>query len=181
MKKTAIATILALAAVSAQALEVGVSTTADYSGVNKSTGYGLTLSKPVGKFGVTAGFDRFTAGSNDQDRYSLVAGYDVAKFGPVTLTPKLGLAYLNNQHGADGSAITVGIGATLPLTKTVSLTLDADRQYGQDRVQSADGNRVTAGLKYRFWSQSAANKKGPPGPFFHKYPQEIQPWLIKFG
>ena len=149
MKKTAIATILALAAVSAQALEVGVSTTADYSGVNKSTGYGLTLSKPVGKFGVTAGFDRFTAGSN-QDRYSLVAGYDVAKFGPVTLTPKLGLAYLTNQRGADGSAITVGVGASMPLTKTVSMTLDVARQYGQSRVQGSDGNAVTAGLAYRF-------------------------------
>ena len=149
MKKTAIATILALAAVSAQALEVGVSTTADYSGVNKSTGYGLTLSKPVGKFGVTAGFDRFTAGSN-QDRYSLVAGYDVAKFGPVTLTPKLGVAYLNNQRGADGSAITVGVGASMPLTKTVSMTLDVARQYGQSRVQGSDGNAVTAGLAYRF-------------------------------
>lgn len=150
MKKLAIASILALAAVSASALEVGVSTTADYSGVNKSTGYGLTLSKPVGKFGVTAGFDRFTAGSNDQDRYSLVAGYDVAKFGPVTLTPKLGVAYLNNQHGADGSALTVGLGASMPLTKTVSLSVDVARQYGQDRVQSSNGNTVTTGLAYRF-------------------------------
>lgn len=149
MKKTAIATILALVAVSASALEVGVSTTADYSGANKVTGYGVTLSKPVGKFGVTVGFDRFTTGNN-QDRYSLVAGYDIAKFGPVTVTPKLGVAYLDNQRVADGSAITVGIGATLPLTKTVSLTVDAARQYGQDRVQSSDGNTVTTGLAYRF-------------------------------
>jgi hypothetical protein len=141
---------LALAAVSASALEVGTTTTADYSGANKSTGYGITLSKPVGKFGVTAGFDRFTAGNNDQDRYSLVAGYDVAKFGPVTLTPKLGVAYLNNQASADGYAMTVGIGASMPLTKTVSLTLDAARQYGQERVQGSDGNTVTTGLTYRF-------------------------------
>lgn len=148
--KLAIASILALAAASASALEVGVTTTADYSGVNKSTGYGVTLSKPIGAFGVTAGFDRFAAGSNDQDRYSLVAGYNVAKFGPVTLTPKLGVAYLNNQHGVDGSAVTVGLGASMPLTKTMSLTLDATRQYGQDRVQGFDGNRVTAGLAYRF-------------------------------
>ena len=148
--KLAIASILALAAESASALEVGVTTTADYSGVNKSTGYGLTLSKPVGKFGVTAVFDRFTAGSNDQDRYSVVAGYNVAKFGPVTVTPKLGVAYLNNQTSPDGYAMTVGIGATLPLTKTLSLTLDTARQYGQDRVQQSDGNRVTTGLAYRF-------------------------------
>jgi hypothetical protein len=146
--KLAIASLLALAAVSASALEVGVTTTADYSGVNKSTGYGVTLSKPVGAFGVTAGFDRFTA--SNQDRYSLVAGYDVTKIGPVTLTPKLGVAYLNNQASADGYAMTVGIGASMPLTKTVSLTLDAARQYGQERVQGSDGNTVTTGLTYRF-------------------------------
>ena len=150
MKELAIASILALAAVSASALEVGVTTTADYSGVNKSTGYGLTLSKPIGAFGVTAGFDRFTTGSNDQDRYSLVAGYDVAKFGTVTLTPKLGVAYLNNQISADGYAMTVGVGAAMPITKSVSFTVDIARQYGQERVQGSDGNTVTTGLAYRF-------------------------------
>jgi hypothetical protein len=148
--KLAIASILALAAASASALQVGVTTTSDYSGINKTTGSGITLSKPIGAFGVTAGFDRFTAGSNDQDRYSLVAGYNITKIGPVTFTPKLGVAYLNNQHGADGSALTVGVGASMPVTKTVSLTLDAHRQYGQDRVQQSDGNRVAAGLAYRF-------------------------------
>lgn len=150
MKKTLIATVMALAALSASALEVGVSTTADYSGVNKSTGYGLTLSKPVGAFGVTAGFDRFNAGENNQDRYSVVAGYDIAKFGPVTVTPKLGAAYLNNQVSADGYAMTVGVGASMPLTKAVSLTVDVARQYGQERVKGSDGNTVTTGLAYRF-------------------------------
>jgi outer membrane autotransporter protein len=61
---------------------------------------------------------------------------------------------LNNQVSADGYAMTVGIGASMPVTKTVSLTLDAARQYGQERVQGSDGNTVTAGLSYRFWSQS---------------------------
>jgi hypothetical protein len=148
--KLAIASILALAAVSASALEVGVTTTADYSGVNKSTGYGMTVSKPVGAFGVTAGFSRFVAGDNDQDRYSVVAGYDLVKFGPVTITPKLGGAYLSNQHAVNGYAMTVGVGASMPLTKSVSLTLDAARQYGQERVKSFDGNTVTTGLSYRF-------------------------------
>jgi len=127
--KLAIPSILALAAASASALQVGVTTTADHSGDSKRTGYGITMSKPVGAVGVTAGFDRQTAGSNDQDRYSVVAGYNITKFGPVTITPKLGVAYLNNQHGADGSALTVGVGATLPLTKTVSLSVDVARQY----------------------------------------------------
>jgi len=150
MKKFAIASIIALAATAASALDVGVTTTADYSGAEKSTGYGLTVGKQMGALSVTGGFDRFTAGSNDQDRFSLVAGYDVAKFGPVTVTPKLGVAYLNNQTSSDGYAMTVGIGASVPVTKTISFTLDAARQYGQDRVKSSDGNAVTAGLQYKF-------------------------------
>ena len=74
----------------------------------------------------------------------------MAKFGPVTVTPKLGAAYLNNQTGADGYAMTVGVGASMPVTKSVAFTVDAARQYGQDRVSAFDGNRVTAGLKYKF-------------------------------
>jgi outer membrane autotransporter protein len=150
MKKFAIASIIALAATAASALEVGVTTTRDHSGATDRTGSGVTISDKSGKVGLTAGFERFTAGTNDQDRFSLVAGYDVAKFGPVTVTPKLGAAYLNNQRGADGYAMTVGVGASMPVTKQVSLGLDVARQYGQDRVNQFDGNRVTVGLAYKF-------------------------------
>lgn len=150
MKKIAIASIIALAVTAASALEVGVSTTADYSGADKSTGYGLTVGKQTGALSVTGGFERFTKGENDQDRYSVVAGYDVAKFGPVTVTPKLGVAYLNNQTGANGYAMTVGVGTSMAITKSVAFTVDAARQYGQDRVNTFDGNRVTAGLNYKF-------------------------------
>ena len=146
MKKIVLSAILASTVFVASAAEVGITTTADYSGAAKTTGTGLTLSQKVGTVAVTGGFERFTA----QDRYSVVAGYDVAKFGTVTVTPKLGVAYLNNATDSDGSALVVGIGASMPVTKAVSLTLDATLQYGQDRVQASDGNRVTAGLKYRF-------------------------------
>ena len=150
MKKFAIASIIALAATAASALEVGVTTTSDYSGADKRAGYGFTVGEKFGTVGVTAGFESFTKGANDQDRYSLVAGYDVAKFGSITVTPKVGVAYLNNQTGQDGYAMTVGAGASMPLTKQVSLGLDVVRQYGQDRVNRFDGNRVTVGLAYKF-------------------------------
>lgn len=146
ISKLAITAILATAALAAQAVEVGVTTTSDYSGASKTTGTGFTVGQKVGVLGVTGGFERFDA----QDRFSVTAGYNVAKFGPVTVTPKVGVAYLNNARGADGSALLVGVGASMPVTKQVSLTVDAVRQYGQDRVQGSDGNRVTAGLKYRF-------------------------------
>jgi len=148
MKKL-IAMALILAAGAASAFEVGVTGTRDYSGTDRNGG-GITIGEKVGSIGVTAGFERFTSGSNDQDRYSVVAGYDVAKFGPVTVTPKVGVAYLNNQTGSDGYALTVGVGASVPVAQKISLGLDYARQYGQDRVNSFDGNRVTVSARYAF-------------------------------
>lgn len=150
MKKLAIASIIALAATAASALELGVTHTRDYSGAESRNGAGVSLTQRYGKVGVTAGFDRFTKGSNDQDRYSLVAGYDVAKVGAFTVTPKLGAAYLQNQVGENGYAMTVGAGVSTPLTKQISLGLDVARQYGQDRVKASDGNTVALGLSYKF-------------------------------
>ena len=150
MKKLAIASIIALAATAASALELGVSATRDYSGDPDRNGAGLSLTQRYGKVGVTAGFDRFTKGANDQDRYRVVAGYDVAKVGAFTVTPKLGVAYLNNQVGQNGYAMTVGMGVSTPITKTVSVGLDLASQYGQDRVKSSDGNTVAVGLSYKF-------------------------------
>ena len=149
MKKFAIASLIATAAIAASAMEVGVTTTRDH-GTADRTGAGITVGQKFGAVGVTAGFERFTKGTNDQDRYSLVAGYDVAKVGPVTVTPKVGVAYLNNQTGQDGYAMTVGVGASVPVTKQISLGVDVARQYGQERVQAFDGNRVTVGLNYKF-------------------------------
>lgn len=149
MKKFALATVLALAAVSASAVEVGVTGTRDYSGDNRNFG-GITIGQHYGAVSATAGFERSTVGGNDQNRYSLVGGYDVAKFGPVTVTPRVGVAYLDNQTGSDGYALTVGVGASVPVTKQVSVGLAVDRQYGQERVNTFDGNRVTASVKYAF-------------------------------
>lgn len=150
MKKFAIASIITLAATAASALELGVTATRDYSGSTDRNGAGITLGNKYGAVGVTAGFERTTKGANDQDRYSLVAGYDVAKAGPLTITPKVGVAYLNNQTGSDGYAMTAGVGASFAVTKKLSIGVDYARQYGQDRVQQFDGDRVTVGAKVSF-------------------------------
>ncbi len=149
MKKFAIASLLAMAAVSASALEVGVTGTRDYSGDNRNFG-GVTIGQSYGTLNATVGLERSTVGTNDQTRVSVVGGYDVAKVGSVTVTPRIGVAYLNNQTGADGYAATVGIGASVPVAKKVAVGLAVDRQYGQDRVNQFDGNRVTASVKYAF-------------------------------
>jgi opacity protein-like surface antigen len=180
MKKIAIASLIALAATAATALEVGVTVGNNYAKNSASrshepiigpmtwsngtdrTEYGITVGEKFGRVGITAGFARSNGGTpitiptdgpykdQVQDRYSLVAGYDVAKLSTVTVTPKLGVAYLNNARDTDGYAMTVGIGASMPITKHISLTADYARQYGQDRVNQFNGDRVTAGVTYRF-------------------------------
>jgi hypothetical protein len=150
MKKLAIATILATAAIAASAVEVGV------TGVNQTTpnpnryGYGVTVGENFGAYNVTAGVSRFEREANDQTRVSLVGSREVYKVGPVSLTGRVGLAYLNNQTGEDGTALTVGVGANVPVAKNVTAGVSVDRQYGQNRVSSFDGNVITAGVKVGF-------------------------------
>ena len=151
MKKFAIASILALAAMSASALELGVvATRGDTTGDTRNYA-GLTLGQSFGKLNATAGVERSTVGGN-QNRWSLVGGYDVAKVGPVTITPKIGYAYLDNQTpGVDnGSAGTVGVGFSVPVAKKVTMGVDYAYQKGQDRVNQFDGNRVSVSARYAF-------------------------------
>lgn len=149
MKKIVLASALALAATAASALEIGVTATRDYSGDNRNFG-GVTVGQNYGKLSATLGAERSSVGNSDQNRYSLVGGYDLATFGPVTVAPRAGVAYLDNQVGQDGYAMTVGVGASMPVTEQVSVGVALDRQYGQNRVQAFDGNRVTVAVKYRF-------------------------------
>ena len=179
MKKILIASAIAIAATAVSAMEVGVTAGTNFAKSNGTdcgfvvgpstctqgvdrTEYGITVGEKFGKLSLTAGFARSNGGSSItqptdgaykdqvQERYSLVAGYSVAKFGAFTVTPTVGVSYLNNARDADGYAATVGIGASVPLTKQTTLAIDYARQYGQDRVQSFDGDRVTASVKYRF-------------------------------
>jgi len=149
MKKIAIATMIALSAITASAVEVGVTAARDYVGDGR-TSYGVTVGESFGKFKATAGFSRAVAVINEQDRWSLVGSYDVTKFGPVTMSTNVGGAYLQNKIGDTGYALTVGVGASMPIANKVNLTVDLRRQFGQDRVQAFDGNTITAGLVYKF-------------------------------
>lgn len=137
-----------LVAGSAAAAEIGVTAARDYAGTNRDA-YGITIGDKFGAVGLTAGWERASTGDR-QDRYSLVAGYDVAKLGSVTITPKVGVAYLQNQTADNGYAMTVGVGASVPLTKQVSFGVDVSRQYGQDRVDQFNDNRLGASVKYAF-------------------------------
>jgi opacity protein-like surface antigen len=147
MKEIAIATLLATAALAASALEVGVIGTRDYAGTN-SNGAGITLGTKVGPMSLTAAIEHND--TLDQTRMSVVADRSLTTIGPVTVLARAGVAHLNNKVGTDGYAMTVGIGTQYSLTKSTVVAVAFDRQYGQDRVQSFDGNRVSVGLKTRF-------------------------------
>ena len=149
MKKIVIASIIALTAFTASALEVGVTASQVYASANRTAG-GVTLGEKFGDVTATVGFSRTATGVTNQDRYSLVGSYDLVKFGPVTLAAQAGGAYLNNQVGQNGYAVQVGASASVPVAKNVTATLSVANQRGQDRVQASDGNSVTAALKYSF-------------------------------
>lgn len=150
MKKFAIASILAVATITASAVEVGVTAVEQTTPNPNRYGYGVTVGENFNGVNVTAGVSRFVREANDQTRFSLVGSKEVYKVGPVSLTGRVGAAFLNNQKGSDGSALTVGAGASMPVAKNVTAGLSVDRQYGQSRVSSFDGNVVTAGIKVGF-------------------------------
>jgi len=147
MKKIILVAAL-MAAVSAQAVELGINASRDTANSDR-TGYGITVGQKFGSYGVTAGFDQYKDGT-DLNKYSLVGSYDVTKVGPVTLAAKAGVAYLDQKGATDGYAALVGAGASYPLTKELALTADYRYQAGQSRVSNLNGSTIAAGLKYSF-------------------------------
>jgi hypothetical protein len=150
MKKLLVAA-LAVVALSAGAVEVGVTSSEGLQG-GHTFGQGLTIGETFAGFGVTAGWTRFDRPEvgNAQSRTSIVVDKQVASVGPVGLTGRVGVAHLDNTQALDGNAATVGVGASYALTNKVSLTVALDKQFGQGRVNQFDGNIVTAGVKVGF-------------------------------
>ena len=150
MKKILLATLLAGLIGSAGAVEIGVNGSYDFGSNPERAGGGVTVGEKFGAFGVTAGFDRYTK-STDQNKWSLVGSYDVAKVAGATVAVKAGAVYLDNMgRVTDGYAALVGAGVSYPITKQVSVTVDYRYQAGQDRVKSFDGSTVLVGAKYSF-------------------------------
>jgi len=153
MKKILAALALLAASTAVSAVDFGLQLNRDYGYKDfNRNGFGATIGQKFGKLGVEGGFERFANGQ-DQDRWSLLAGYDVVTFGkalPTTLVVKGGAAYLNNQYAKDGMAWLLGTGLNIPLSKQFAVTVDYRYQWGQSRVSSYDGSTLGAGLKYSF-------------------------------
>ena len=133
----------------ASAIEVGVQGGYVYGGPDRGM-YGVTVGEKVGPVGVELSYARSTATANDQNRYGFTGSYDVAKVAGTTIAVKGGLAFLDNQNSANGYVATAGVGASYPITKTVSLTADYRYQAGQKRVEQFNGNTILAGVKVGF-------------------------------
>lgn len=148
MKKIVFASILALAATTASALEVGVRGV--HTGDATADMVGVTVGQKFGAFGVEGAFDRSTRGAMNVNRWSVLGSYDVAKAVGVNVAAKAGVAHIDPAVGENGAALLVGVGVSYPLTKKVSLVADYTYQRGQDRVRSFNGNNVSAGVKVAF-------------------------------
>jgi hypothetical protein len=148
MKKLVILAALAAAAVSASALEVGVR--AGNSPVADNTVVGATIGQKFGPVGLEAAFDRTTRGSENLNKWSAVASYDMVTLAGVTIAPKAGVAFIDPSIAPNGYAVVVGAGASLPVTSNIKLVADAMWQDGQTRVSGVDGVYYTVGVKYSF-------------------------------
>lgn len=148
MKKLAIIAILASISAAASATDIGLRV--GRNGGTETNNAGVTIGQSYGALGAEAAFDRSTVGVVNVDRYSLLGSYEVAKVAGATVAVKAGAAYIDPARGHDGFAALVGVGASYPVTKKVSVVADYAFQEGQTRVRGYNGNTVSAGVKYSF-------------------------------
>lgn len=156
MKKTLLATMLAVLAVSASAVEVGVIGGVTYhSGIHDSNQAGVTIGEKFGPFGATVEADHnYTMKTaTNADRYSLIGSYDVVKLGPAQVAVKAGVDYLSQRSDSalsPGYGLMAGVGASVPVAGKVSATVDYRYDAGQSRVKALNGSQVLFGVKYAF-------------------------------
>lgn len=152
MKKSLLAVLLVMSG-AVSAVEVGINA-GGISGGNAGGIVGVTVGDHFGKFSVDAGFAQGWQDVTTTNRWTLVGGYDIAKVAGVTITPKVGYAYLNNSSTTSinrtpsASAALVGVGASYPITKEIAATADYAYQFTGN--SNNIGNVLTAGVKYSF-------------------------------
>jgi predicted porin len=154
MKKIAIASILALAAISASAVEVGIIGGETFqSNSHTSNPAGITVGESFGKFGVTAEIDHNFKKKNsiEANNFNLIGSYEVAKLGATSIGLKAGVGYVDSRNGQpNGYEGLIGAGVTIPVTTKISATADYRYAKAQDRISSQSGNQALIGVKYAF-------------------------------
>ena len=150
MKKLVLLATLMAAFGVASAVEVGVNGSIDNYSKKDRNGFGLTVGEQFGKVSVTAEADREI--KRNLDKFSIIGGYDVAKFADTTLTAKAGVGYLDTKaiKNTDRYVAEVGAGVNVPVTKALAMTVDYRYQDGEHMFKKYDGNTVAVGAKFSF-------------------------------
>lgn len=148
MKKALIGLAILASVGTASAVDVGVGYSRDIT--NDVNGVGITVGQTWNKFSLTVGADRFDAVGGNHDQVSLVGGYQVLKVMGVAVEAQFGAVYIQADGAKDGLTSVVGLGATLPLTKTLAVVGDVRRTIGMDSMKVHDGTTAGLGLRYSF-------------------------------
>jgi opacity protein-like surface antigen len=154
MKKFALATLLAVMAATAGAVEVGIIGGETFqSNSHTNNPAGVTVGESFGKFGVTAEIDHNfkKKNSTESNNFDLVGSYEVVKLGSASVGIKAGVGYVDSRNGQpNGYEGLVGAGVTIPVTQKISATADYRYAKAQDRISSQTGNQALIGIKYAF-------------------------------
>ena len=140
MKKAIIASMLAITT-TAFAGEVSVSGAHDYT-LQKS---GVRVATSVAGVSLTA-----TRIDDSYNRYAVGKQFEITKIGPMSLSAGGSVAYQDTAKGDNGYGLSVGVKATLPITKQIDLVASTERFVGQDRIANFNGNTGTIGLNVKF-------------------------------
>lgn len=144
MKKIVIGTALAIASAMAFAADVSVSAVHDH----KSNANGVRIEAPLPVAGLKASVTSIEQLGN---RVAVGKDFALTTVGPVALGATVGAVYQNSTGTAsNGYGLTVGAGASYPITKNVKAVVGVERFIGQDRVSQFNGNVTTVGLNVKF-------------------------------
>lgn len=145
MKKTFISLILLSAAMVASAADFTVSGVHD-SNIDKN-GVRAVLSIPnavyTPQLSVTYVNDVYT-------RYGAGAKYNFLKVGPVSFDATGSLVYQDTTRASNGFGATVGLGASMPISKNVSATATVDRFVGFGGLSGQNGMVYGVGVVAKF-------------------------------
>lgn len=146
MKKIILAAAMVASMGAVLATEVGVSVARDMTleqNATRITASGVTVKSFTPEFSATVMKDVYT-------RYAVGGHYDVTKVGPVALAATGSVGYQASAVKGDGYGVTVGLTASMPVTKNAAFSVGAERRYNQSVIVGSDGNTAVAGLTVKF-------------------------------
>lgn len=148
MKKLFMVAMLAVAATTASAAEIGVRAVHAHGPTPDMLG--VTLGNKFSAGNVQVAFDRSTRGTGTLNRVSVLGEQDLFKVNTLNISAKGGLVHVDPSLGKSGTGVVLGVSATHPLSNKLSLVVDYQYQYGEKSITKYNGNMVSAGLNVKF-------------------------------